>query len=108
MPVLYQSADLFCLPSKSESWGLSINEAMACGKAVLASDTVGCAADLIDRGHNGLVFNEGDITSLASCLDVLTVSKTELARMGERSKAIISEWNFLKIAKEIESHIYRV
>ena len=47
MPVLYQSADLFCLPSKSESWGLAVNEAMACGKAILASDKCGCAINLI-------------------------------------------------------------
>src|SRR5690606_24237548 len=33
LPVIYHSCDIFCLPSKSETWGLAINEAMAAGKA---------------------------------------------------------------------------
>src|SRR6185312_750223 len=37
MPVIYQACDLYCLPSRgpAETWGLAVNEAMACGKAVL-------------------------------------------------------------------------
>ncbi|MDN3584426.1 glycosyltransferase family 4 protein [Mucilaginibacter flavus] len=105
MPVLYQSADLFCLPSKSESWGLSVNEAMACGKAVLVSDKVGCAADLIRPGVNGLVFDEGDEASLTASLDSLTNDKSQLGAMGEISRTIIAEWNFLNIVKAIEDEI---
>ncbi|RZK39362.1 MAG: glycosyltransferase, partial [Pedobacter sp.] len=43
MPAVYQACDLFCLPSQGpgETWGLAVNEAMACGKAVLVSDKVG-------------------------------------------------------------------
>lgn len=105
MPVFYQAADLFCLPSKSESWGLSINEAMACGKAVLTSDKVGCATDLIIGGQNGAVFKEGDQESLADCLSELTLDKARLIMFGERAKTLIREWNFLNIAKAIEDKL---
>jgi len=50
MPALYSLADVFVLPSISETWGLSINEAMACGRAVLVSS--GCAA-AIDLDRDG-------------------------------------------------------
>jgi len=105
MPVLYQAADLFCLPSKSESWGLSVNEAMACGRAVLTSDKVGCAADLVLPGQNGAIFKEGDQDALLDSLRTLTADKKKLAEFGARSKVLIKDWNFLNIAKTIEQKL---
>jgi glycosyltransferase involved in cell wall biosynthesis len=107
MPVIYQASNLFCLPSKGpgETWGLAVNEAMACGKAVLTSDKAGCAADLVVDGQNGAVFKAGDAESLAACLNALTADQPQLAVLGERSKALIKDWNFLNIAKAIEQKL---
>jgi len=102
MPVLYQACDLFCLPSKSETWGLAINEAMACSKAILASDTVGCAADLIENDKNGIVFRQGDAGDLITALQRLTASKETLIKFGLHSRKIIDSWTFGNIAAEIE------
>ena len=59
MPILYRLADIFVLPSvgPGETWGLAINEAMACGIPVIASDKCGGAIDLIDSS-NGIVINK--------------------------------------------------
>ncbi|ASU36779.1 glycosyltransferase family 4 protein [Mucilaginibacter xinganensis] len=105
MPVLYQAADLFCLPSKSETWGLSVNEAMACGKAVLASDKVGCAADLIAGRKNGAVFVSNNAGSLLDELQQLTADKARLTKLGWQSKLIIKDWDFLHIAEAIENKL---
>jgi len=105
MPVLYQAADLFCLPSTSETWGLSINEAMACGTAILASDSVGCAADLVKTGENGAVFRSGDENNLARNLLHLTTDKAQLVRLGRQSELIIKDWSFLYIAEAIENKL---
>ena len=44
MPVVYRLGDLFILPSKfGETWGLAVNEALACGRPVLVSNHVGYA-----------------------------------------------------------------
>lgn len=48
MPVVYRLGDLFVLPSMGDTWGLAVNEALACGRPVLVSDRVGCAADVVD------------------------------------------------------------
>jgi len=49
MPVVYRLGDIFVLPSAfGESWGLAVNEALACGRPVIVSDRVGCAPDVID------------------------------------------------------------
>ena len=57
MPIVYRLGNLFILPSKSETWGLGINEALACGIPVLASNSCGGACDLIND-NNGFIINE--------------------------------------------------
>ncbi|MDB5145707.1 MAG: glycosyltransferase family 4 protein [Mucilaginibacter sp.] len=107
MPEIYQACDLFCLPSKGpgETWGLAVNEAMACRKAVLVSDKVGCAVDLIKDEYNGLVFKSGNFNALQTCLTQLTNSKSLLNDYGLNSIKIIKDWNFLNIATAIEKKI---
>jgi glycosyltransferase involved in cell wall biosynthesis len=107
MPVMYQSCDLFCLPSKGpgETWGLAVNEAMACGKAILVSDKVGCALDLVKENYNGSVFKSEDRNSLRNSLGELTKSKTILQEFGENSRNAIQNWSFLKIAETIENKL---
>jgi glycosyltransferase involved in cell wall biosynthesis len=58
IPILYRVANLFVLPSigPNETWGLSINEALACGTKVIASSFCGGAIDLIND-NNGIIFN---------------------------------------------------
>ncbi|NEU06777.1 glycosyltransferase family 4 protein [Flavihumibacter sp. R14] len=104
MPVLYQACDLFCLPSRGpgESWGLAINEAMACGKAILTSDKVGAAYDLVKEGKNGYIFKSGNLPHLMEKLELLTANKSKLGDFGEYSKKIITEWELEAVAKKIE------
>jgi glycosyltransferase involved in cell wall biosynthesis len=94
MPVCYQACDLFCLTSSSETWGLSINEAMAAGKAVLVSKQVGCASDLIKNDENGYVFkNQAELSAL---IKQIVGDKKLLANMGKVSSEIIKNWSIEK------------
>jgi DNA polymerase elongation subunit (family B) len=52
MKLLYRVADVFVLPSRSETWGLSVNEALACGTPVLVSDKCGSSIDLVKDDLN--------------------------------------------------------
>lgn len=72
MPGAYAVADALALPSVSETWGLVVNEAMACGLPVAVSDTVGCAPDLVDEGRTGTVYpTAGGVVGLAGALERL-------------------------------------
>ena len=64
MPACYAAADCLVLPSVSETWGLVVNEAMACGLPAIVSDAVGSADDLIEPGATGFTFPVADIPSL--------------------------------------------
>ena len=107
IPVVYQACDLFCLPSAGpgETWGLAVNEAMACNKAVLLSDKVGCATDLVQDQVNGAIFKSNDEGSLIENLEMLTRSKTKLKEYGKNSGLVIQNWNFITIAKAIEQKL---
>jgi glycosyltransferase involved in cell wall biosynthesis len=52
-----------------ETWGLVVNEAMACGLPGVVSDAVGCGPDLIEEGSTGAVFPLGDITAFARAIE---------------------------------------
>lgn len=51
----YVAADLFCLPSRFEPWGLVVNEAIAMGTPVVVTDICGAAADVAKTGAGLLV-----------------------------------------------------
>lgn len=71
LPAAYAAADCLVLPSDGgETWGLVVNEAMACGLPAIVSDQVGCGPDLIDPGLTGDIFPMGNIGSLAATMQV--------------------------------------
>jgi glycosyltransferase involved in cell wall biosynthesis len=74
---LYALADAFVLPSRDEPWGVVVNEALACGTPVIASDAVGAAEDLITDGVNGLIVPAGDTAALAGALTAPYPSGTD-------------------------------
>ena len=104
MPGIYSMADVLVLPSKGpgETWGLCVNEAMACSKAVLVSDKCGCVADLVKEGINGYVFKNRDSNSLLKQMNKLLLGKQQIKAMGRQSLQIIQEWNFEKICLAVE------
>ena len=105
MPAVYSSCDVFVLPSKgpNETWGLALNEAMAAGKAIVASDKCGGSYDLIQDNKNGFVLKSGDSTSLSRILAFFTNNKSEAAKMGEASLEMIEDYSFLKDCYSIEN-----
>jgi glycosyltransferase involved in cell wall biosynthesis len=52
----YQRADVFILPSKSEAWGLVVEEALNNGTPVMISNKVGCSEEIINS-ENGVIFS---------------------------------------------------
>src|SRR5690606_37963364 len=76
MPLVYRLGNMLCLPSKLETWGLAVNEAMASGRGVIVSDQVGCRVDLIKLNENGSIFN--DSKTLEKQLMELTMEKCKV------------------------------
>lgn len=107
MPVVYHFGDIFVLPSKGpgETWGLAINEAMACGLPIIASNKCGAAIDLIYDNQNGFVFQSDNIDALYEKLTLLTLDKTMQIKFGKKSKELIRKWNYEKTIERIKQII---
>jgi glycosyltransferase involved in cell wall biosynthesis len=105
MPSVYNMCDVFALPSQGpgETWGLALNEAMACKKAVLASDMCGGAVDLVEVGKNGFIFRSGDKEDLIHKMHMMINDKNRLRIMGEASFKIIQKFSFTSICSSIEA-----
>jgi glycosyltransferase involved in cell wall biosynthesis len=83
----YVAADCLVLPSDyGETWGLVVNEAMACGLPALVSDRVGCGPDLVEDRVTGAVFPFGDVGALADRLMQLAARGGQLSEMGTRAR----------------------
>jgi glycosyltransferase involved in cell wall biosynthesis len=89
--VAYHAADVLVLPSDREPWAVVVQEAMAAGLAVVASDVVGAAREMVTDGINGQIFAAGDVDSLAAALlDVSDPSR--LPSYKERSRTELEAW----------------
>jgi len=83
----YAVSDCLVLPSDhGETWGLVVNEAMACGLPVVVSDLVGCREDLVIPSVTGLCHPCGDTAALARCLATMAADPLAAARMGRAGR----------------------
>jgi glycosyltransferase involved in cell wall biosynthesis len=83
----YLAADCLVLPSDTgETWGLVVNEAMACGVPAIVSDQVGCGPDLVIEGSTGSTYPLGDVGALARRLVDACRRPDELQAMGVRAR----------------------
>lgn len=103
MPLLYGMADVYVLASHSETWGLALNEAMACSKALLVSNACGAAIDLVQDEKNGWIFKSRDLNDLLEKMKWMGADKKSLAAMGVQSAAIIHNWSYEEGAEKIEA-----
>jgi glycosyltransferase involved in cell wall biosynthesis len=91
LPEAYAASDALVLPSDAgETWGLVVNEAMASGRAVVVSDLVGSAPDLVQHGQTGFVVPFGDGPGLTERLELLIKSPTVAAEFGAAGQARIA------------------
>lgn len=67
----YQDSDVFILPSKSEPWGLVVEEALNNGLPVIISDRVGCGPEIIDES-NGMIFRYNSESDLIKKINIMT------------------------------------
>ena len=79
------TADIFCLPSYREGFGMTIIEAAACGVPAVASRIYGIT-DAVADGKTGLLFPAGDVTALIQALLKLLEDRDMRQQMGEAAR----------------------
>ncbi len=93
---LYNSADVYLQPSRYESFGLSVLEAMATGKAVIASP-VGGISELVTNGENGILCDHRHIG--AEIVELLEDDHLR-KKLGKNARKKAVEYNWKKITRK--------
>jgi glycosyltransferase involved in cell wall biosynthesis len=87
----YGLAECFVFPTRTDPWGLVVNEAMACGLPVICTRVAGCAADLVH--DNGRLVSVGNIAELSMAMEDVATQSEIRARMGKDSRQRIKAYS---------------
>lgn len=98
----YRSADIFVLPSKSESFGIVLLEASACGLPLIVSDLKSLQT-IVKNGKNGFFSKYGDSNDFANKILCLLNNNSLRERMSENSKEMSTRFSWIHIAEKTES-----
>ncbi|MEO0841441.1 MAG: glycosyltransferase [Cyanobacteria bacterium J06643_5] len=108
LPQYYGIADIFVFPTRSDPWGLVLNEAMAGGLPVVCSDAAGAVDDLVVNGKNGYLVPVGDVEKLSETLQILVEDESLRQKMGLYSQKIIADYTPQKMALGLKEAIQTV
>ncbi|MEQ9397963.1 MAG: N-acetyl-alpha-D-glucosaminyl L-malate synthase BshA [Longimicrobiales bacterium] len=105
---LLSCADLFLLPSETESFGLAALEALACGAPVVAS-RVGGLPEVVEDGVNGYLFPVGSVEDMADAGVALLSDEALHARFAEAGRALaVERFSARSVVPRYEAYYERV
>jgi glycosyltransferase involved in cell wall biosynthesis len=108
MPAFLSQVDILVLPSLFEGLGVSVLEAMAAGKAVIAS-RVGGLVELVHDTVTGLLVAPRDVEGLANAIAKLAGDRTLRREMGQKGKERLqANFTVEQMAKQNEDYYYRL
>lgn len=98
----YSLCDIYVCPSKLEGFGLTIIEAMAAGKPIVATKA-GAIPEILEDGVNGILVDSGDSLGLSNAISSLIKNKSLLIRIGERNAEYVkNKFNWSDCVKSVE------
>ncbi|HKP83084.1 MAG TPA: glycosyltransferase family 4 protein [Pyrinomonadaceae bacterium] len=88
LPREYAAADVLCVPSRYDGWGLVVPEGLASGLPVIATDRMGAALEFVETGRNGWLIPAGDEEALLRVMREAAVKP--LREMGQQAEESVS------------------
>jgi glycosyltransferase involved in cell wall biosynthesis len=85
LPLEYAKADILCVPSRHDGWGLVVPEGLAAGLPVISTRQTGAAVDFIEPGENGWLIPENDEEALYRAM-------SEAASLGVKQRSEMSSF----------------
>jgi sulfoquinovosyltransferase len=89
----FAAADVFVMPSDSETLGFVLMESMASGVPVVACKTGGLM-DLIQDGETGYLVNTGDTDAFVNRIEIFMKNPTLRENMVQKARARTEEWSW--------------
>ncbi len=90
LPQVYARADVLCVPSRHDGWGLVVPEGLAAALPVISTTTTGAAMEFVETGVNGWLLSPGDEAGLHLAMrEALTLPAGQLAAMSSAAMASV-------------------
>ncbi len=103
LPLALSIADVSVHPDRSDAYNWALVEAMACGKAIIATD-VSATREAIDGGENGVLVPAKSPQSIAEKLVLLAMDRNLLEKLAKNArKKAVQEFDSKKVLKKVES-----
>lgn len=97
----YCASDIFVLPTREDTWGLVVNEAMACGLPVITTDRCIAGISLINDGENGYIVPVNNVSALQEKMELLANNNELKMSMSKNNIEKISSYSYEEMAKAI-------
>lgn len=105
LPEVYSGADVLCVPSRYDGWGLVVPEGLASGLPVIASDRMGAALDLIKSDVNGWLTQAGDGDDVFRAMRAAAMlSNDELSQFSIAARATIENHSLQRGANRFAAY----
>jgi glycosyltransferase involved in cell wall biosynthesis len=109
LPACYAAADVLCVPSRYDGWGLVVPEGLAAGLPVIGTDQMGAAIEFVETGRNGWLIPAGDEEALfAAMKQAAALPAAELATLSCQARESVAEHSlhhgaerFVSAAKQV-------
>ena len=101
----YMAADFFVLPTREDTWGLVVNEAMSYGLPVITTNRCVAGLELIENGINGYLVPTNDSKALAEKISFLFDNPNLRGKMALNNVEKIKDYNYENMASVIYSHL---
>lgn len=97
----FRAAELFCLPSHQENFGIVVAEALACGLPVVIADPVNIARD-VAAANAGLVHPDTIAGTTEGLMQWLDLNAAERSQMGDRGRLLFKQrFDFSSVARNL-------
>lgn len=104
----YKASDIFVLPTREDTWGLVINEAMAAGLPVVTTERCIAGISLIKDEENGFVVPVEDLLMLQEKIKILIEDKELREKMAKNNLKKISRYCYEEMAKTIYQELAKI
>lgn len=107
VPKYHQMMDVFLNPSRMESFGVSVLEAMACGKPVIVTQ-IGGLKEIVHDELNGLHVAVDDTQDLAQKMEALLTNKTLREQLSQRGlHDVMTQYSWEKSVEIMVKQVYQ-
>jgi len=96
----YLMSDLFVLMTKHDTWGLVINEAMACGLPIITTTKCGAGLELIKNGENGFLVNDGDENITVEYIKKILADDSLRENMSKKNITLAYEYTIEQMVRD--------